>query len=149
MKAVIYARYSSNSQREESVKGQLWECTAFAEKNGITILRHYIDRAFSAKTDNRSEFQNMIKDSGKKLFDIIIVWKLDRFTRNRYDSARYKAQLKKNGVKVVSVRHRGHFRGSRGYYSGIRFRELCGVLLRRSVRKGHPGYDRQCAEMQV
>lgn len=103
MKAVIYARYSSDNQREESIEGQLRECTAFAEKNGITVLRHYIDRAVSAKTDNRPEFQNMIKDSGKKLFDIIIVWKLDRFARNRYDSARYKAQLKKNGVKVVSA----------------------------------------------
>ena len=63
MKAVIYARYSSDNQREESIEGQLRECTAFAEKNGITVLRHYIDRAFSAKTDNRPEFQNMIKDS--------------------------------------------------------------------------------------
>ena len=103
MKAVIYARYSSDSQREESIEGQLRECTAFAEKNGITVLRHYIDRAYSAKTDNRPEFQSMIKDSGKRLFDIVIVWKLDRFARNRYDSARYKATLKKNGVKVVSA----------------------------------------------
>ena len=103
MKAVIYARYSSDNQREESIEGQLRECTAFAEKNGITVLRHYIDRVFSAKTDNRPEFQSMIKDSGKKLFDMIIVWKLDRFSRNRYDSARYKAMLKKNGVKVVSA----------------------------------------------
>ena len=69
MKAVIYARYSSDNQREESIEGQIRECTAFAEKNGITILRHYIDRAFSAKTDNRPEFQNMIKDSGKRLFE--------------------------------------------------------------------------------
>ena len=103
MKAVIYARYSSDSQREESIEGQLRECAAFAEKNGITVLRHYIDRAYSAKTDNRPEFQSMIKDSGKRLFDIVIVWKLDRFARNRYDSARYKATLKKNGVKVVSA----------------------------------------------
>ncbi len=103
MTAVIYARYSSDSQREESIEGQIRECTAFAEKNGITILRHYIDRAFSAKTDNRPEFQNMVKDSGKRLFDMVIVWKLDRFARNRYDSARYKATLKKNGVKVVSA----------------------------------------------
>ena len=103
MKAVIYARYSSDSQCEESIEGQLRECAAFAEKNGITVLRHYIDRAYSAKTDNRPEFQNMIKDSGKRLFDIVIVWKLDRFARNRYDSARYKATLKKNGVKVVSA----------------------------------------------
>ena len=103
MTGVIYARYSSDSQREESIEGQIRECTAFAEKNGITVLRHYIDRAFSAKTDNRPEFQAMVKDSGKKLFDMIIVWKLDRFARNRYDSARYKAALKKNGVKVVSA----------------------------------------------
>ena len=103
MKAVIYARYSSDSQCEESIEGQIRDCTAFAEKNGITILRHYIDRAYSAKTDNRSEFQSMIKDSGKRLFDMVIVWKLDRFARNRYDSARYKATLKKNGVKVVSA----------------------------------------------
>ena len=60
MKAVIYARYSSDNQREESIEGQIRECTAFAEKNNITILRHYIDRAFSAKTDNRPEFQNMM-----------------------------------------------------------------------------------------
>ncbi|MCI9510120.1 MAG: recombinase family protein [Angelakisella sp.] len=103
MTAVIYARYSSDNQREESIEGQIRECTAFAEKNGITVLRHYIDRAFSAKTDNRPEFQNMIRDSGKRLFDMVIVWKLDRFARNRYDSARYKAALKKNGVKVVSA----------------------------------------------
>lgn len=56
MKAVIYARYSSDSQREESIDGQIRECTAFAEKNGITVLRHYIDRAYSAKTDNRPDF---------------------------------------------------------------------------------------------
>lgn len=103
MKAVIYARYSSDNQREESIDGQIRECTAFAEKNGITILRHYIDRACSAKTDNRPAFQEMVKDSVKKLFDMVIVWKLDRFARNRYDSARYKAQLKRNGVKVVSA----------------------------------------------
>lgn len=103
MKAVIYARYSSDNQREESIEGQLRECTAFAEKNDITVLRHYIDRAYSAKTDNRPEFQHMIKDSSKHLFDIVIVWKLDRFSRNRYDSARYKTLLKRNGVKVVSA----------------------------------------------
>ena len=103
MKAVIYARYSSDNQREESIEGQLRECTAFAQKNDITILRHYIDRAYSAKTDNRPEFQNMIKDSAKHLFDMVIVWKLDRFSRNRYDSARYKTLLKRNGVKVVSA----------------------------------------------
>ena len=69
MTAVIYARYSSDNQREESIEGQIRECTAYAEKNDITIVKHYIDRAISAKTDNRPEFQQMIKDSDKKLFD--------------------------------------------------------------------------------
>ena len=93
----------ADNQREESIEGQIRECTAYAEKNGITIVKHYIDRAISAKTDNRPEFQQMIKDSDKKLFDIVLVWKLDRFARNRYDSARYKTQLKKNGVKLMSA----------------------------------------------
>ena len=104
MNAVIYARYSSDSQREESIEGQLRECTEYAERNGITILRSYIDRALSARTADRPEFQNMIKDSEQKLFDVVLIWKLDRFSRDRYDSAHYKRILKKNGVKVISVK---------------------------------------------
>jgi len=129
MTAVIYARYSSDNQREESIEGQIRECTAYAEKNGITIVKHYIDRAISAKTDNRPEFQQMIKDSDKKLFDIVLVWKLDRFARNRYDSARYKTQLKKNGVKLMSA-YRDHLRGTGGHHSGIGAGRLCRVLFR-------------------
>ena len=103
MTGVLYTRYSSDAQREESIEGQIRECTEFAKRNGITILNCYTDRALSAKTDNRPEFQRMIKDSAKRLFDVVIVWKLDRFARNRYDSAHYKAILRKNGVKVVSA----------------------------------------------
>ena len=103
MTAVIYARYSSDNQREESIEGQIRECTAYAEKNGITVIKHYIDRALSAKTDNRPDFQQMIKDSEKRLFDIVLVWKLDRFARNRYDSAHYEYQLERNHVKLVSA----------------------------------------------
>ena len=58
----------------------------------------------SAKTDHRPEFQHMNKDSYKNLFDVVLVWKLDRFARNRYDSAYYKNILKKNGVRLVSIR---------------------------------------------
>ena len=104
MKAIIYARYSSDNQREESIEGQIRECMEFAERNGITVFGTYIDRALSAKTDNRPEFQRMIKDSYRNLFDTVLVWKLDRFARNRYDSAYYKNILKKNGVKVISAK---------------------------------------------
>lgn len=103
MKAVIYARYSCDNQREESIEGQLRECKQFADRMGFTLVDSYIDRAMSAKTDNRPEFQRMIKESEKGLFDVVIVWKLDRFARNRYDSAHYKATLRRNGVKVVSA----------------------------------------------
>lgn len=103
MNAVIYARYSSDNQREESIEGQLRECKAFAEANDMMIIDTYIDRALSAKTDNRPDFQRMIKESANGLFDIVIVWKLDRFARNRYDSAHYKSVLQKNGVKVISA----------------------------------------------
>lgn len=103
MKGAIYARYSSDNQREESIEGQLRECKAFAEKNDIQIVETYIDRAFSVRTDRRPDFQRMIKDSEKNMFDVVLVWKLDRFARNRYDSAHYKSILKRNGVKVISA----------------------------------------------
>ena len=71
MNAVIYARYSSDSQREESIEGQLRECREYAERNNMTIVGTYIDRALSAKTADRPEFQRMIKDSAKELFEIL------------------------------------------------------------------------------
>ena len=67
MNAVIYARYSSDSQREESIEGQLRECREYAERNGMTVVGTYIDRALSAKTADRPKFQHMIKDSAKEL----------------------------------------------------------------------------------
>ena len=95
MRGVIYARYSSDAQREESIDAQIRENKVFAERHGIEIVGTYIDRALSAKTDNRPEFQRMIKDSAKKGFEVVIVWKLDRFSRNRFDAANYKNQLRK------------------------------------------------------
>ena len=104
MNAVIYARYSSHNQREESIEGQLKVCHEFARKNGYTIVAEYIDRALSGTSDARPDFLRMIEDSGKKGFEFVIVYQLDRFARNRYDSATYKAKLKKNGVRVLSAR---------------------------------------------
>ena len=104
MRAVIYARFSSEKQNEASIEGQLRECLDYAKYNGIEVIGEYIDRAVSAKTDNRPDFQRMIKDSYKNAFDTVLVWKLDRFARNRYDSAYYKNILKKNGVRVISAK---------------------------------------------
>lgn len=104
LRAVIYARYSSDNQREESIEGQIRECMEYASYNEITVIDTYTDRALSVKTDNPPEFQRMIKDSNRGVFDLVIVWKLDRFSRNRYDSAHYKAILKKNRVRVISAK---------------------------------------------
>ena len=102
-KVVIYARYSCEKQTEQSIEGQLRVCNEFAEKNGYKVIHNYIDRAVSGKTDKREQFQQMLQDSKNKSFEFVIVYKLDRFARNRYDSAINKATLKKNGVKVLSA----------------------------------------------
>ena len=104
MNAVIYARYSSHGQTEQSIEGQLHDNYAWARQQGITVIGEYIDRALTGTKDQRPDFQRMIEDAAKKQFEMVIVWKLDRFARNRYDSAIYKAKLKKFGVKVVSVK---------------------------------------------
>lgn len=102
MRTVIYARYSEGGkQTEQSIEGQVRECKEYAKAQGLTIVDKYIDRHITGKTDHRPNFQRMIKDSSKHLFDAVLVWKTDRFARNRYDSAIYKNALKKNGVKVL------------------------------------------------
>ena len=102
--AVIYARYSSSSQTEQSIEGQLHDAYDFAQREGYTVIKEYIDRAKSGTNDARPSFQRMIKDAEKKEFRYILVWKFDRFARNRYDSAIHKHQLEKHGVKVLSVK---------------------------------------------
>jgi len=101
---VIYARYSSHSQTEQSIEGQLQTCYEFAKNNGHIVIGEYNDRAQSGTTDSRAEFQRMITDSDKHIFAGVLVYQLDRFARNRYDSAINKAKLKKNGIRVISAR---------------------------------------------
>ncbi len=104
MNIVIYARYSSHSQTEQSIEGQLTACSDYAKANGHVVIASYIDRTQSGTTDSRTDFQRMIADSDKQAFEAVLVYQLDRFARNRYDSAINKAKLKKNGVRVISAR---------------------------------------------
>ena len=101
--AVIYARYSSDSQTEQSIEGQLRVCEEFAQRNDLVILNTYIDRAMTGTNDNRPDFQKMIKDSANKEWQYVIVYKLDRFSRNKYETAKNKKTLKDNGVKLLSA----------------------------------------------
>ena len=102
-RAVLYARFSSDNQREESIEAQLRAMHEYCSRNSIVIIHEYCDRAKSATTDDRPEFLKMISASREGGFDFAIVHKLDRFSRNRYDSAYYKRELKKNGVQLLSV----------------------------------------------
>lgn len=101
--AVIYARYSSHSQGEQSIEGQLEKAHAYAAAKGYHVVHEYIDRAQSGRTDNRAEFQRMLKDTAKKQFQVIILWKVDRFGRNREEIALNKIKCKKNDVRVEYV----------------------------------------------
>lgn len=103
MKAAIYARYSSDNQREESIDAQVRAIEEYCSKNNIQIVKVYADEARSATTDNRPQFLQMIADSRHGVFNALLVHKLDRFARNRFDSAFYKHQLKLNGVRVISI----------------------------------------------
>lgn len=101
--AAIYARYSSDNQRHESIDAQVRAIKEYAGKNNIEIVKIYADEAKTATSDKRPEFQQMIKDSGLGIFDTVIVHKLDRFSRDKYDSACYKRMLKQNGIKLISI----------------------------------------------
>lgn len=102
-KAVIYARYSCAGQTEQSIDGQLRVCREYAKNNDLLIVGEYIDRAMTGTNDARPNFQRMIKDSCKQEWDVILVYKLDRFSRNKYDSAINKRILKTNGIRVLSA----------------------------------------------
>lgn len=82
--AVIYARFSSHGQTEQSIEGQLRECYEYAKRNNLIILHEYIDRAMTGTNDNRQDFQRMIKDSFNKKWEYVLVYKFDRFSRDKY-----------------------------------------------------------------
>lgn len=103
IRAASYARYSSDNQREESIAAQERAIGEYCERKGYVLVKKYADEAKSATTDNRSNFQRMIEESALGVYEVLVVHKLDRFARNRYDSAHYKRKLKLNGIKVESV----------------------------------------------
>ena len=144
--AVIYARYSSHAQREVSIEQQIRACEQFADRSGIRIVDIYEDRALTGTSDKRPGFQQMIADAKHGTWSYVIVYTLDRFARNRYDSATYKRQLKNCGVKVLSAMENisddptgvlieSMLEGYAEYYS---------MELSRKVLRGHEDNARKC-----
>lgn len=103
MNAVVYARFSSHRQGEQSIEGQVAEAERFAALHDLKIVHVYADRAQTGRNDNREQFQQMLADAAKHAFDALIVWKTDRIGRNKEEIALNKYHLKKNGVKIYYV----------------------------------------------
>lgn len=146
MNAVIYARFSSSAQREASIEQQINVCMAFAKREGYTILQTYSDRAITGRTDRRPQFLQMIKDAREGAFQAVLVYALDRFSRDRYDSARYKHELSLYGVRVISATEpisdnasgiliESVFEGLAAYYS---------AELAQKIRRGYEDNARKC-----
>lgn len=150
IKAVAYARFSSDNQRDESIDAQLRAINEYAKKNNIKIIDEYIDRAKTGTNADRTGFQQMISDSGKHEFEMVIVHKFDRFARSRLDSAHAKSLLKSNGVKLVSVLehmddspesiiYEGLIESINEYYSANLSREVIKGLKENALACKHTG----------
>ena len=153
-RAVVYARFSSDNQRDESIDAQLRAINEYADKNNIKIVNQFIDRAKSATSDKRPEFQNMIKfcEADTTGISMVIVHKLDRFSRDKYDSAMYKQKLKVKGIRVVSVLENldnspeslileSVIEGMAQYYSANLAREVAKGQRENGLRAMHNGGD--------
>ncbi len=101
---VIYARFSSQGQNEQSIESQVRICREYAENQGYNVVNVYEDKARTGTNDSRPSFQRMIRDAVSGKFQYVIVYMFDRFARNRRDSIMYKEMLKeKYGIRVVSA----------------------------------------------
>jgi site-specific DNA recombinase len=150
IRAAAYIRYSSENQRDESLDAQLREIETYCKNNGYEIVKVYADKAKTATSDRRQEFQAMIKDSSTGLFNVVLVHKLDRFSRDKYDSATYKRKLKKNGVRLISITERidgspesiileSVIEGMAEYYSKNLAREVMKGMTENALKCKHTG----------
>lgn len=103
MNVVIYARFSSSAQREESIEGQIKVCTNYAKQHNYTVIGEYIDRAMTGKNDDRPGLKRLIEDSAKRQFQGVLVYSVDRFGRNLQQSVNNEFKLKRNGVTLISA----------------------------------------------
>lgn len=100
---VIYARYSSEAQKKDSIKQQVEACRRYAENNDMNVVQVYKDEAKTGRNDDRDDFQKMLRESRNGAFEAVLVWKFDRFARNMRDALNNENILEENGVKVISA----------------------------------------------
>lgn len=105
-KAVIYARYSSDNQREESITAQVRACEAYAASKGFIVTSTYTDEAISgkgSKTASRAQYQRLLRDCDKGMFDTVLIHKYDRIARSLAEHVRLETRLRERDIKLVAV----------------------------------------------
>ncbi len=146
MNAVIYARYSSAGQRDVSIDDQIREIQAYAQYHNYKILNIYADRAMTGRNDKRPQFRKMISDAASGLFQVVLVYKHDRFSRNQYDAIVYKKMLADHGVQLIAVTEpipEGH--GAKileSIYQAMA--EEYSINLSQNVKRGQKGNALKC-----
>ena len=142
MKAAIYARYSSHAQREESIEIQLDAIRKYCAREGWALGLEYKDMAMSGTNDRRPDFQRCLRDAERGLFNVLVIYKQDRFARNVEDSKRNMRRLRAAGVRVVSVREGeledtpdGFLRESIGEIFAEYYSRNLAVLVKDGMRK--------------
>lgn len=135
IRCAFYARYSSSAQRSESIDSQRRICAQYAEANGLTIVAEYIDEALTGRSDKRPSFQRMIRDSASGRWQALVVYSIDRFARNQYDSAIYERRLELNGIKI--------------HYATQDFGDKPESIILYSVMKGYAEYYSKNLAVQV
>lgn len=103
MRVALYARYSSDNQRDASIADQMRDCRAYAERQGWTIAQEYSDHAVSGATLIRAGFQALMRDASNRRFDIVLAESLDRFSRDQEDTAGLFKRLTFAGVRLVTI----------------------------------------------
>ena len=98
---VIYARYSSHNQKEESIEQQVEACMSFAALNNIKIVHVYADKALSGKTDKRPQFQHLMRDAEKRAFSVVVAYKSNRISRDMLNALKYEDRLGKYGIETL------------------------------------------------
>ena len=142
--AALYARVSSDRQDVDlSVSAQLRALKEYAKANGYSVAREYVDEAESGRVANRPQFREMIEEGGKPKspFEVILVWKFSRFTRKREHAVAFKAQLRRKGIRVVSITEQAEDNATGRLLEGIieSVDEYYSENLAQGGRPGHEG----------
>lgn len=146
MNGVIYARYSSHRQNEESIEQQVDECAKFARENGITVIDIYADHAVSGKTDKRQEFQKMLKDAEKGKFEVVIAYKSNRIARNMLNALQYEERLDKLGIKTMYCKEEfgNNAAGRFAFRMMLNMNQFYSENLAEDIRRGMADNAQQC-----